>query len=540
MSSKPEWWKKTSIYQIYPWSFKDSNADGIGDIQGILEKLDYLQELGVETIWFSPFFKSPGKDHGYDISNYKEIDPRFGTIKDCELLIKGIHKRKMKIVLDMVMNHTSDEHPWFLESKSSKTNPKRDYYIWKKGILGKPPNNWKSMVGGSGWNLDPKTDEFYYTNFLSFQPDLNYRNPEVKREMFGVLEYWLKKGVDGFRLDIFNSIFKDEKYLDNPSSFRFFPTPDNHDEAFFQRKVYNLNLPESFAFAKEVRKFISKFKQKPFVIGEVSGDDTVLKSFLGEKADGLNLVFQFELIHFQFQSKYFENLLKKNEKEFPDPYSPVYVYGNHDQRRYIDRLAGDIEKAKILVCFQLMARGIPVIYYGEEIARPEGNISIYEGQDPIAKMNRFVPKFLTDLLGVYINRDNCRLPMLWENSVNGGFSKGNPWLDTGVFTEKNTVSYQKNDPTSLWRHYQFLIHLRKKEKSITSGNLKVIQNEDKDLLIFLREWKNEEIFVYLNFGSNTIYLKDLGTYEVLYQFGNVDLFRNELGGCAGVILKKRK
>ncbi|WP_108958930.1 glycoside hydrolase family 13 protein [Leptospira ellinghausenii] len=516
-----EWWKQTSIYQIYPWSFQDSNGDGIGDLKGILRRLDEIQTLGVETIWFSPFYVSPGEDFGYDIADYTNIDPRFGTMADCEQLIREIHKRKMRVVLDMVMNHTSDKHPWFLESKSSTSNAKRDFYIWKKGTK-KPPNNWISMVGKSGWNYDKGTEEYYYSNFLSFQPDLNYRNPRVKKTMFGVLDFWLKKGVDGFRLDIFNSIYKDESFRDNPFSLRFFPTPDNHDEAFFQKKQYNLNLPESFSFAKEVRKHISKYKQKPFLIGEVSGSDQVLKSFLGEKTDGLNLVFQFELIHFSYNADFFRKLLQKNEEIFPTPFTPTYVLGNHDQRRYIDRLGGDIRKAKLLVCFQFMARGVPIVYYGEEIGRKEGKLSNFFGKDPIAKLNRFVPLFLTKLLGIYINRDNCRLPMLWDDSQNAGFTNGKPWLPIETVQASDTVLGQKNDPNSLWKHYQTMFHIRKDFDVVRVGSLEIIHTEEPAILSFERRFKNKRLCVFLNFGKNQ---KDLNVDmkgKKIYAFGGAD------------------
>ncbi|WP_210412230.1 glycoside hydrolase family 13 protein [Leptospira levettii] len=521
MENKMEWWKQTSIYQIYPWSFQDSNGDGIGDLKGILRRLDEIQSLGVETIWFSPFYVSPGEDFGYDIADYTNIDPRFGTMADCEQLIREIHKRKMRVVLDMVMNHTSDKHPWFLESKSSTSNPKRDFYIWKKGTK-KPPNNWISMVGKSGWNYDKGTDEYYYSNFLSFQPDLNYRNPKVKKTMFGVLDFWLKKGVDGFRLDIFNSIYKDDSFRDNPFSLRFFPTPDNHDEAFFQKKQYNLNLPESFSFAKEVRKHISKYKQKPFLIGEVSGSDQVLKSFLGEKSDGLNLVFQFELIHFSYNADFFRKLLQKNEEVFPSPFTPTYVLGNHDQRRYIDRLGGDIRKAKLLVCFQFMARGVPIVYYGEEIGRKEGKLSNFFGKDPIAKMNRFVPLFLTKLLGIYINRDNCRLPMLWDDSKNAGFTNGKPWLPVESFQSGDTVFGQKNDPNSLWTHYQTMFHLRKNFDVVRVGSLEINRTDEPTILSFERRFKKQRVQVFLNFGESQ---KDLNVDlkgKIIYGFGGAD------------------
>ncbi|MBM9592122.1 alpha-glucosidase [Leptospira sp. 201903075] len=527
MENKMEWWKQTSIYQIYPWSFQDSNGDGIGDLPGILTRLDQIRDLGVETIWFSPFYKSPGEDFGYDISDYTSIDPRFGTMKDCDKLIREVHKRKMKVVLDMVMNHTSDKHPWFLESKSSKENPKRDFYIWHKGRR-KVPNNWISMVGTTGWNYDETTDEFYYSNFLSFQPDLNYRNPKVKKAMFGVLDFWLKKGVDGFRLDIFNSIYKDEGFRDNPSSFRYFPTPDNHDEAFFQKKQYNLNLPESFQFAKEVRKHISKYKQKPFLIGEVSGSDQVLQSFLGEKADGLNLVFQFELIHFDYKAQFFKDLLEKNEREFPAPFTPTYVLGNHDQRRYIDRLGGDTRKAKVLSAFQFLARGIPVVYYGEEIARKEGRISNFLGKDPIAKMNRLVPLFLSNLLGVYINRDNCRLPMLWDASDQAGFSKGKSWLPVGRFQTEDTVLYQKTKNDSLWNHYRSLFHLRKESAVFKEGNIKTKSSVHPDVLCFERILGKTVVVVYLNFGEKEAKETISKGSKLLYSFGGAEVLGEEL------------
>lgn len=539
MAKPTDWWKETIIYQIYPWSFADSNGDGIGDLPGILTKLPYLSSLGVETIWFSPFFKTPGKDHGYDISDYLSIDSRFGSMLDIDRLIREIHKRKMKIVLDMVMNHTSDEHPWFLEAKKDLTNPKRDFYIWKRGKGKRPPNNWKSMVGTSGWNFDKTTNEYYYSNFLSFQPDLNYRNPSVKTEMFKVLEFWLKKGVDGFRLDIFNSIFKDEMFRDNPSSKRFFPTPDNHDEAFFQKKAYNLNLPESFALAKEVRQCLSKYKQEPFLIGEVSGSDLTLKGFLGEKADGLHLVFQFELIDFQWNVDFFRTLLEKNEREFPSPYQPVYVFGNHDQRRYIDRIDGDSNKAKLLSTFQTTVRGVPVIYYGEEIGRKEGRIPPRNGLDPIAKQNKWVPLWLSNLLGIYLNRDNCRLPMLWDETKNAGFTSGEPWLPLGDYTLEDTIRFQEGQDKSLLEHYKTIFKLRKKWKSLRKGSLVILPHREADLLEYERHHAKERIRVTLYFGKNLLKLNIPPGAKLLYYFGEVEENQKNLllTGASGALLQ---
>jgi alpha-glucosidase len=246
-----KWWQKTTIYQIYPRSFLDTNGDGIGDLAGIIAKLDYIKDLGFETIWVSPFYKSPGRDFHYDISDYTQIDPIFGTLDDADRLIQETHKRKMRIVFDMVLNHTSDEHPWFQESRSSKDNPKRNWYIWKKGKeKDQAPNNWISMINKPGWNYDATTEEWYFANFLDFQPDLNYRNPEVKEAMFAIMRYWLDKGVDGFRLDIFNSIYKDAEFRDNPFSLHFIPSAHSQDEAFFQKKIHTLNHPDCFGSSK--------------------------------------------------------------------------------------------------------------------------------------------------------------------------------------------------------------------------------------------------------------------------------------------------
>jgi glycosidase len=267
------WWKTTTIYQVYPRSFKDSTGNGIGDIPGIISKLDYLQNLGVETIWFSPFFSSPQRDYGYDVSDYRGIASEYGTMRNCERLIQEIHDRGMYVVFDMVLNHTSDQHPWFLQSRSSRDNPKRNWYIWRDGQKPegkKPPNNWKSIVGGSGWHYDEQTDQWYWAQFLPFQPDLNYRNPEVKQEMFDTVRFWLDKGVDGFRLDIINTVFEDENLQNNPFALNFFPS-EEHDKSFFQDKVYTINHPDNFAFVKKLRCVMDEYSDpERFLIGEIA------------------------------------------------------------------------------------------------------------------------------------------------------------------------------------------------------------------------------------------------------------------------------
>jgi len=310
------WWKRTTVYQIYPRSFSDLSGDGIGDLPGIIARLDYLHWLGVETIWLSPFFDSPQADFGYDITNHFEVSPEYGSLGDCRRLIDEIHARDMKVVLDMVLNHTSDQHPWFRESRRSRDNPYRDFYIWRDGRKpngAAPPNNWSSMLGGSGWQYDAQTGQWYWASFLPFQPDLNYRNPKAKHAMLDVVRHWLREGVDGLRLDIFNAIYKDASFADNPRSLRAIPTEDNPG-GFFQRAVHTQNHPDTFDFARELRAVVDKFNNPPrFVVGEVFGSTDVLRKYCGPSADGLNLVFLFKSLRTAFRAHSFRQLVEEFE-----------------------------------------------------------------------------------------------------------------------------------------------------------------------------------------------------------------------------------
>ncbi|MEJ2296219.1 MAG: alpha-amylase family glycosyl hydrolase, partial [Candidatus Lokiarchaeota archaeon] len=357
------WWQKTVVYQIYPRSFRDTTGNGIGDLQGIIEKLDYLENLGVETGWFSPFFKSPQKDHGYDVSDFRDIDPVYGTMNDFDILLESMHKRNMKMVLDLVLNHTSDEHPWFMESASSRDNPKRDWYIWadgKKSNGKKPPNNWKALPGGKAWKYDENTEQWYYFHFLPFQPDLNYRNPEVKEEMFDTIRFWLDKGVDGFRLDILHSIYEDPSLRDDEFSWHLFPS-DKRVELLFRRHKYDLNLPETVDFAFELRSIIDEYQPERFLVGEAYGSIEEMSKYYGPKNDGLNLCFLFEFMDSKIEPKAYRKVITRIEKSLPYPYTPTYVYGNHDRIRYISRVDNDSKRAKLLATMQLTLRGVPFI-----------------------------------------------------------------------------------------------------------------------------------------------------------------------------------
>jgi oligo-1,6-glucosidase/alpha-glucosidase len=468
------WWQSTTIYQIYPRSFFDSNNDGIGDIPGIISKLDYIQNLGFETIWLSPHYISPQKDFGYDIADFRSVAPEYGTMDDAEQLIFEVHKRGMKIIFDMILNHTSDQHPWFLESRSSRDNPKRDWYIWRNSKTKSPPNNWKAIPGGSGWKYDKNTDQWFYHNFLSFQPDLNYRNPEVKAEMLDTLRFWLDKGVDGFRLDIFHSIFKDDQFRNNPFSWRMAPSPDQK-EGFFQKFQYNLNRPETFEFAKDVRALLNEYQPGRFAVGEVFGEG-IVKKYLGENNDGLNLVLLFDLIHLrQLDGSVIQKIIEQCEKDYPPPMLPTFCLGNHDRRRYFDRIGENIEAAKLLALFLYTTRCVPINYYGDELAIPDGDFSFKSALDSLAHPYWWMPKSIAKRLDLYINRDGCRTPMQWSSDKNAGFSKHSPWLPIHANYLDCNVEEQSKDSNSILNFHKSLLKLRNKTNCLRSGELKLIE-----------------------------------------------------------------
>jgi oligo-1,6-glucosidase/alpha-glucosidase len=524
----------TTIYQIYPRSFYDSNGDGIGDLRGIIQKLDYIKELGFETIWISPFYSSPQADFGYDISDYYSIAPEYGTMQDAEQLILEIHQRGMKVLFDMVMNHTSDQHHWFLESKSSKTNPKADWYIWRD-----QPNNWKSIVGPKGWHYCEERNQYYFASFLSFQPDLNYRNPEVKKAMFDVCRFWLQKGVDGFRLDIFNCIIKDATFKNNPFSLLHIIPSEDFPGGNFQIRKYSLNQEENFELAKELRRVVDEFPDK-ILLGEVFGKNEVKKKYLGEKNDGLHLIFLFDILFFKFNATFFKKKILEYEHHYPFPYTPTVVFSNHDQLRSIKRIGNNLEKAKLLALLQYTMRAVPTVYYGEEIGMTNGKIPIKIGKDPIAKTYSWVPQFIADLLPVAINRDICRTPMQWNHTEkNAGFSTAEKtWLPLNKDTENRNVLQQQEDGLSLLNVFKKLNYLKQQQSALLNGNIEIINTGNKDILAFIRVFKEEKIVVLLNFSNSKITNKiNQPIKEVLFSIKNKARFEGILEAYDGVILK---
>lgn len=543
------WYHNTTIYQIYPRSFYDSNGDGLGDIQGIIQKLDYIHDLGFETIWSSPFFASPQADFGYDIADYQAIAPEYGSMEDALQLIAEVHKRGMKIVFDMVMNHTSSEHPWFKESRSSRDNPKADWYIWRpsagflqfRGNWGKKkPTNWQSLTGGNAWHFAPERGEYFLSSFLPFQPDLNYRNPEVKQAMFDIVRFWLDKGVDGFRLDIFNVIYKDAEFRDNPFLLKAIPTEDD-PSGFFQEAKYNLNRPESFDFARELRGVTEEFGER-ILLGEVSGNRELIRKFLGDESNnGLGLVFDFGMLNYKFTADYFRQLIVAMEAHYPAPFMPVYVFSNHDRHRSIRHIGGDMRKAKILALLQLTVRGVPCMYYGEEIGMTNLPLSFSSALDPLAEKFKSIPRFITDGLGLLINRDEVRTPMQWDKTKNAGFSSAEKtWLPVHENYSRVNVKQASEDKYSLLRMIQTVLGVRKSSAALQEGGLEILNDLPPEVLGFARKVEAETVIVFLNFGKEKKEFQ-LSVSETLFTISPKDEAKNKairLDGLGGMIVKR--
>ena len=490
------WVHTTSVYQIYPRSYYDSNGDGIGDIQGIISHLDYIHSLGFQTIWCSPFFKSPQRDFGYDISDYTDIAPEYGTLADAQLLIDEVHKRGMKIVFDMVMNHTSDEHPWFKESATSRTNPKADYYLWRD-----KPNGWKSTLKKKGWHYVKARDQYYWASFLEFQPDLNYRNPEVKKKMFDAVKFWLARGVDGFRLDMFNSIYKDSVYRNNAASQQ--AVSATYDTRGFKNTIKGyVNQPESFGFSKELRTVCDSFGDR-MLLGEVYGNHQMVRRFLGEKKnDGIGLVFNFEMLRFRFSAKYFQHIISAIEKDFPDPFMPVYVFSNHDRRRSMKRLKGNTDKAKLLHLMQLTVRGVPCMYYGEELGMSDAKLAYKTALDPIPHLYPGLSRGLVELADETLNRDDVRTPMQWDTTQNAGFSTAaKTWLPVNDTYQKINVATEEKNEGSILNFIKRVLALRNKMPVLSRGDLTLLKGLPAGVLGYERIYSGTDVIVLLNFSA---------------------------------------
>jgi len=499
------WWTSTVIYQIYPRSFADSNGDGIGDLQGVLNHLDHLVDLGVGTLWLSPFFDSPQRDVGYDIRNYRDVAPEYGTIDDAQRLIDEAHGRGLKVMFDLVLNHSSDEHPWFLESRSSRDNPKADWYVWADGSKGvggkpKPPNNWRSELQLSrAWQWGEEREQWFLASFLSFQPDLNWRNPELRAEMFDMVRMWLGRGVDGFRLDIFGNIMQDQQLRNNdprPMWFNGMPR--------VQRPIRTVNTPENFQVAVDLRAVCDEFDGDRVLIGEVFGSPQTLRSYVTHDGKpGLQMVFLFEFLASSYGANKYRKLIETYETEFPAPLVPTYVVENHDRTRSLSRLGGDLRKAKVVATLLCTLRGVPVIYQGQEIGMENRYIPIAEANDPVpGVVAKHLPEWLNRKLPERLNRDEVRTPMQWSAGDGAGFTKPGvqTWLPIHDNHDVRNVQSQSADEHSLLNWYKELLKLRAYEPALHEGSLTLL-NSDPDVIAFHREHEGRTLTVVCNLGD---------------------------------------
>jgi alpha-glucosidase len=476
-----EWWKRAVIYEVYPRSFQDTNGDGIGDLRGILNRLGYLADLGVDAIWISPFYPSPMADFGYDISDYCGIDPIFGTMADFDMLLAEVRRRGLRLILDFVPNHTSDRHPWFLQSRSSRVNAKRDWYIWRD-----EPNNWTSNFGGSGWEFDEGTGQYYYHSFLKQQPDLNWRNPAVARAMFDELRFWLQKGVDGFRVDVMWLMIKDDQFRNNPPNPGYHPgSPSNHRLL----PVYNSDRPEVHVIVAEMRSAVDAFADR-VLIGEIYLPIPRLMTYYGEDLEGASLPFNFHLLQCPWSAAAIAEVISAYDRALPEGAWPNWVLGNHDQPRLASRVGKQQARVAAMLLFTLP--GTLTIYYGEEIGMTNVQISPDQVQDPAEKNEPSIGQ----------GRDPERTPMCWEEGPLAGFTTGMPWLPLGKEHTEVNVAVQQRDDASILQLYRGLIALRKSHPTLISGKLHAIHAEQ-SLLRFRRSGA-EEIEVTLNMGHEPI------------------------------------
>jgi alpha-glucosidase len=482
------WWQTSVFYEIYPRSFADSNNDGIGDLNGITSKLDYLHELGVDAIWITPCFPSPQVDFGYDVSDYEAIDPMYGTLADFDRLVAEAKKRNIRVILDFVVNHTSDQHKWFLDSRSSRTSKYRDWYIWRDGKgANQPPNNWYSEFGGPAWTYDQKTTQWYYNYFYPQQPDLNWRNPAVHDAMMDVTRFWYKRGVSGFRLDAVDTLFEDPKLTDNPST----PGTDKFGRPNFERQ-YNTKLPEVHGVLQDLRKVADEYDA--VLIGETwTRDISELKGYYGEHSNELQM--PMDLM--------FGTVNKLSAPEFRRQIAavdsaggwPVFVISNHDMVRSYNRYGDGVhndEIAKLMASLYLTLRGTPIMYYGEELGMENNNPKKKDDvKDPEGRVNW--PN--------EIGRDGERTPMQWNDSANAGFSKTKPWLPTPQSAKAHNVKSEMKDTNSVLAVYRQLLALRHKEPALSDGTYVALNEDDPNVLTYLRKGKDGAVLVVLNMSA---------------------------------------
>ncbi|MFC0471086.1 alpha-glucosidase [Halalkalibacter kiskunsagensis] len=512
-----KWWKESVVYQIYPRSFMDSNGDGIGDLQGVISKLDYLEKLGIDVIWICPIYKSPNDDNGYDISDYQDIMDEFGTMEEFDQLLKEAHQRGIKLIMDLVINHTSDEHPWFIESRSSKDNPKRDWYIWRPGKDGKEPNNWESIFKGSAWEYDEVTEEYYLHLFSRKQPDLNWENPAVREELYKMVTWWLDKGIDGFRVDAITFIKKKAGLPDalNPSGEKYVPAWDCHR-----------NQPGIQDFLEELKDRVFS-KYDIMTVGEADGvsPDEAASLYTNEVTGKFNMLFQFEHMGLDsgpggkwevipWKLRDLKQVITKWQEGLHNNGWNTSYFENHDQPRSVSRFGDDQqyhkESAKMLATFLMTIQGTPYIYQGQEIGMTNVKFDSIDDYNDVESLNLYREhlecngnvKPAWDYIYAK-GRDNSRTPMQWDDTENAGFTVGTPWLKVNPNYKEINVKNSLEDSNSIFYYYQSLIKLRREYKVFVYGNYNLILDDHEQIYAFTRVFGDETLLVITNFSSET-------------------------------------
>jgi len=487
------WWQRGVIYQIYPRSFKDTTSNGVGDLPGIIEKLDYLNDgtensLGIDAIWLSPIYPSPMADFGYDVADYCDVHPLFGDLATFDQLMAEAHRRGIRIILDYVPNHSSDQHPWFVESRRSRDNPRRDWYIWRDPRPdGSPPNNWGSAFGGPAWTWDETTGQYYLHQFLKEQPELNWRHPEVRAAMMDVLRFWMERGVDGFRIDVVSLLIKDAELRDNPPNPNADPNLPPNDISGRQWQVYNRDQDQVHEIIRDFRRLLDEYDDR-CAIGELSLELPRWIRYYGQNGDGLHLPFNFRLMGLPWQAQAVRRSVDELEAALPPFAWPNYVLGNHDRARLASRLGGQVQ-ARVAAMMLLTLHGTPTLYYGDELGIENGVIPPEKLQDPPGLR-----------LGKEHGRDVCRTPMQWDDNPNAGFSTAKPWLPVSDDCATRNVAAQSADPTSMLNLYRRLLWYRRGSPALLGGRYQPLDAGD-DCFVYLRAAGDEQRLIALNFAD---------------------------------------
>ena len=511
----PKWWKEAIMYQIYPRSFQDSNGDGIGDIQGIISRLDYLESLGIDILWLGPVYESPNKDNGYDISNYYKINPEFGTMDDFDQLLEGLHKRGIKLIMDLVVNHTSDEHPWFLESKKSKDNPYRDFYIWKKPSENRLPNNWMAWFGGEAWDLDEYTNEYYLHYFLKSQPDLNWENPKVRAEVYKNMMWWLDKGIDGFRMDVISLLSKQLHFPNSKST-----------NIHYLAEYHYANGPRIHEFLQEMNSEVLS-KYDVMTVGEGPGITKELANlYIGKNRNELNMIFQLDAMILDHGPggkmdvvPHKLSQLKKLMSDWNDAlgdegWNNIFL-DNHDFPRMVSRWGNDSkyreESTKLLLTYLMTMRGTPCIYQGSEIGMTNVAFENKEDYRDIESV-RYIEEngWNTETRKALHkqSRDNVRTPMQWSKEKNGGFTTSKPWIPLNPNYDEINVDIEERNENSILHFFRIIIKFRKEHKVLTYGDYKDLLPLDEELYIFSRSDAKESFIIVLNFSTKELSIEE--------------------------------